>query len=479
MFPTQDIRGSGSSYALSAGQYEYPFRFKVGVYSSLLRSHVFIPSQIPFNNECLNINSRLTNLNITGVGWEVARDTHRHVKQTLPPSLNGFPGQAEIRYYVKVTVQRPSLFKENFRDHAPFRFFPIEPPRPPKNQRESFARKQHPFAPETEASKNSAGRLNRSSSSSKAVEVKSPTITLDGRLPDPAIATCNEPLPLRVLITKINDSPATLYLRLFDLKLIARTTTRAHELTRTDESLFAIVSKANLKQPLVSSSTAGNSAAPMEIDPSYWKSIPLPNTIAPSFDTCNISRSYTLEIKVGLSWGTDSANLASELAVLSVRMPLKIYSGIAPPSQLLHAMSNPAGQGPSGPALGHPMTSQPILPPRPPAGASHLTHSPSPFTPTGQVPLADTPPFGPSPAPAVGQQTPLDSHRPSPGPHHHPQHDGELDEAPPPSYEDAVADELAPVSGPRRDYAEELLAGQRTGDGSGRVAAQGRNTGAV
>jgi hypothetical protein len=35
------------------------------------------------------------------------------VKQTLPPSLNGFPGEAEIRYFVKVTVNRPQFYKEN------------------------------------------------------------------------------------------------------------------------------------------------------------------------------------------------------------------------------------------------------------------------------------------------------------------------------------------------------------------------------
>lgn len=38
-----------------------------------------------------------------------------HVKKTLPPTLSGLPGEAEIRYYVKATVQRPGLFKENFR----------------------------------------------------------------------------------------------------------------------------------------------------------------------------------------------------------------------------------------------------------------------------------------------------------------------------------------------------------------------------
>ena len=44
---------------------------------------------------------------------EVAKTPTHHVKQTLPPSLSGPPGEAEIRYYVKVTVNRPQFFKEN------------------------------------------------------------------------------------------------------------------------------------------------------------------------------------------------------------------------------------------------------------------------------------------------------------------------------------------------------------------------------
>ena len=56
-----------------------------------------------------------TNLNLSGRRMEMARDTTKHVKKTLPPSLSGFPGEAEIRYFVKATVQRPAFYKENFR----------------------------------------------------------------------------------------------------------------------------------------------------------------------------------------------------------------------------------------------------------------------------------------------------------------------------------------------------------------------------
>lgn len=57
----------------------------------------------------------LTNLNISGLKVEMAKQANRHVKRTLPPSLSGFPGMAEIKYYVKATVVRPQFYKENLR----------------------------------------------------------------------------------------------------------------------------------------------------------------------------------------------------------------------------------------------------------------------------------------------------------------------------------------------------------------------------
>ena len=68
---------------------------------------------MPFNNDCSNNNSLLSGFN--ALRLDMARDINNHVKTTLPPSLNGLPGEAEIRYYVKVTVQRPAFYKENFR----------------------------------------------------------------------------------------------------------------------------------------------------------------------------------------------------------------------------------------------------------------------------------------------------------------------------------------------------------------------------
>ena len=127
-----------------------------------------------------------------------------------------------------------------------------------------------------------------------------PHVSIDGRLPDPAVATCNEPLPLCILVTKVNESSATLHLQLLQIELVAHTGVRAHHLNKVNLTSWIILSQSNMRFPLVEKNKV------MELDPKLWNDIPLPNTVAPSFDTCNLTRSYSLDIKVGLSYGQGS-----------------------------------------------------------------------------------------------------------------------------------------------------------------------------
>ena len=57
----------------------------------------------------------LKDLKVGQLNVQFAPDVNQHVKKTLPPSLSGFPGEAEIKYYVKATVVRPKFYQENFR----------------------------------------------------------------------------------------------------------------------------------------------------------------------------------------------------------------------------------------------------------------------------------------------------------------------------------------------------------------------------
>jgi hypothetical protein len=163
------------SFTLPIGEHQYPFKFK-----------------IPFNNNCANDRSPMPTVSMSGSGFEVSKPATHHVKKLLPPTLSGFPGEAEIRYYVKATVARHSIFKENPRVFAPFNFFPIEEPRKPPSGSEVFARQRHNFTPytETQPAKSKMKGIFGGKSEPSPVMVDAPYVSIDARLPDPAIITC-------------------------------------------------------------------------------------------------------------------------------------------------------------------------------------------------------------------------------------------------------------------------------------------------
>ena len=292
-------------------------------------------------------------------------------------------------------------------------------------------------------------------------------------MPDPPIATCNETIPLRILITKKNDTPATIYLQSLSISLIGYTQVRAHELRRQEGSHWVIASLANVHKPLSNTPSVDGSKV-IEIDQQLWNQLALPNVVCPSFETCNITRHYEVEVKVGLSWGSSkhinvswsihfgfrclhltftlgpstfcphtlahfkplpnslntlislpSLFLADatkpELSVQPLRMPLEIYSGIAPTQAMLDQMANRRDRPtpPIRPSTGMPYTASNLRPPGP-----ANTASPGTLRPPVQQPGSDH--IEPSPS--------------------------DIPEEAPPSYEDAMADELAPIDGPRRDY---------------------------
>ena len=237
---------------------------------------------------------------------DMVQGVNAHVKTTLPPTLGGHPGEAEIQYFVKGTVQRPAFYKENYRHNANFLFFPIEPPRPPPNKRESFARVQHQFAPPVNVPEKT-GLFRRSSNLGAEANATPPSVSVEGRLPDPAILTCNEPIPLRILVTRLNESPATLHLEMLHIELLAFTTIRAQQLRRNEITSWTVMSSSNMHREI----TEENGNKFIELPSSLWKQQRLPNTVTPTFHTCNISQTFGLHVKVGLSWSVAGKRFVS------------------------------------------------------------------------------------------------------------------------------------------------------------------------
>jgi len=219
---------------------------------------------------------------------------------------------------------------------------------------------------------------------------------------------------------------------MLQIELISHTKILAHGLTHTETGTWVVVSRSNMGLALGNpDDKAGTDWA---IDPNLWNAVPLPNSVAPSFETCNIERRYELEIRVGLTHGTPGnmkvfcnfvlsvprltrdrlrllTSIQPQLIVLPLRMPVKIYSGIAPPQALLDAMAAAAVQ---------PSQSKPTHRPTWPTSSDSNDPPPMPPRPAGPVPVS------------------ADS--------------SEAYDDAPPSYEDAMAENLSPVDGPRREY---------------------------
>lgn len=397
----EDLLSSNSkaSFMMGAGSFEYPFQFK-----------------IPLNTVCQQSNNPISNVSFSNTIPEFAKTATHHIKSTLPPSLTGFPGEAEIRYFVKVTVNRPSFFKENPRSTVNFTFLPIEPPRPEKSDGEAYARRQHQFlekAPSLAAGKK-PGLFDRKSSTLSAPTSPMPTangigprVAIDARLPNPAILTSNHDLPLRLLIKNASERSKNIYLQMLQIELIGYTKVRAHEVTRTESTSWILCSFSNMAIPIGSPNDAVDTEIP--VNPEYWSGKPIPNTVPPTFTTCNLSRFYELEVRVGIGYGSYEHG-SDQLVVLPLRLPVKVYSGIAPPKALLEAgfaAERPHHQAPPN-----------VNAPTQVVQQSHATPTQSGFNGANAGPGANAPAY---------------------------------DDAPP-SYEDAIGQDLPPINGYRGSY---------------------------
>lgn len=407
IFPDESVPAYSVPVLFQPGQHEWKFDFKV-----------------PFNNACGDPDAMAKIGGLAGAGGFAGPSLfgmggirlmdgskqlfYRHVIKTLPPSFTGFPRQAEIRYYIKVTIQRPGLFKENYRHQLGFKFLPIEPPRPPPTNQEAYARRPFTFRPKSPGlggpsggpltppamSKRNSMFGRKASSLSLAIDGSAsssadqpPSIELSARIPHPSILTCNKPIPLRLLAKKLVDSSAECYLVSIQIDLVGSTIVRCHDLVNTEETRWVVTSRTGLAIPL-QRGVDDAIGTETEINKVLWDGKPLPNTVMPSFVTCNLRRSYALELKLGVSWGKppgtttaipdegSSSSLSSRASAAfstkkgkgkgkhtvpalaqTVFLPLhfsnvQVYSGLTPPESLAQAaikgrkQQTPAHPGP-------------------------------------------------------------------------------------------------------------------------------------
>ncbi|KAI5855569.1 hypothetical protein GGS23DRAFT_589617 [Durotheca rogersii] len=427
----------GAPVPLQAGQHEFNFSFK-----------------LPLNNICHDSKATGSLLGMGGISgpagalgmaggrFRTIDGTRqlmlKHVKTTLPPSLTGFPQEAEIRYYIKVTIQRPGFFKENWRHQIGFKFFPIEPPRPVGTNQEAFARRPFAFRPYVRAHYNRkslfSSRLSSSIPQGHADEA-APSVEMSARIPFPSILTCNGPLPLRLIARKLVPTREVVYLTSLEISLIGYTQVRVHDLQHTERTTWVLLSAPLNTFTIALGSPDDPVDTEFEVPSNLWRDRRLPNTVAPSFRTCNLARRYEIEVLLTLSW-RDSASLlvgsnigsprwtkGSQNALpQTIQLPLKlsridVFSGIKPPQELLDSVNS-----------GRSLTPQP--PPRPVMSLSRSVPSVS-FTPQQELlqPHQYTRPAQPNLDPLYPPQLGTEM--------------STLYNEAPPSYDEAMADRLA------------------------------------
>ena len=119
-----------------------------------------------------------------------------------------------------------------------------------------------------------------------AEDEKPPSIEMSARLPHPSILTCNKPVPLRLIAKKQSQSAASVSLVALQMDLVAQTAVRCQDLLNTEITRWVIMSRQGLSIPVSKPDDPVNKET--VIPDNLWSSTPLPNTVMPSFVTCNL-----------------------------------------------------------------------------------------------------------------------------------------------------------------------------------------------
>jgi len=108
-------------------------------------------------------------------------------------------------------------------------------------------------------------------------------------------------IPLRVNITKLRGHDCEVWLNEFQTMLIETTQTKAQSFTNTYCRSWTVQTVANMKRKLCGEDVPVWTT--IDLPKAIWMANVLSLAITPSFEVCNIKRTYELEIRLGLQVG--------------------------------------------------------------------------------------------------------------------------------------------------------------------------------
>lgn len=345
VFPPREVEFASTThqFTLPAGEHNFNFSFRIPEYSNCGA----IKQPAPLS---------LSRIVIDSSGVEYARESSSHQYGPLPPALSDMSKIASVRYFLKATVHRTSFLKSNIRIYQPIVYITPDILDSGYNPNEvRFARRQVslPIDPRylregsfSGSDSKNGGNSNDSSKKqgffksmfSAPQTTQSPSSSTLNVLFDMRFPTYFNPtkgLPIRLFVMQTSDprqsklATGDLYLEELVIKLYATTDTRAQSYTKTHTHSLTLMHHVGMHVALpLSEFTSANiprlgSIWEVELPNALWEKVRIPDSVAPSFSTCNITRNYSFEVVAGLV-----ATPNARPNYVSVIGEIKLLSGI-------------------------------------------------------------------------------------------------------------------------------------------------------
>ncbi|KAL4811829.1 hypothetical protein BDW67DRAFT_194322 [Aspergillus spinulosporus] len=236
-----------------------------------------------------------------------------HLLHKLPPSMGASSSPEEIKYVLEASVRRDGIIRGPKKATQDICIHPVPTLASPLSNSQAI---------QTETQKITC----RSSAGSKLLWAPA-AYEVTAKLLNGPFLFLGRPIPLAVELTSLDTSTNTaprsqgsmwipVSLHDFQTMLIETTEVRARGLEESHTQFRIVQTMANLRHPLrwsevVSSSVNGytSPAFRFRVDGNLWSRYPIPSSLTPSFETCNISRSYKLEVRLGIGSGGNNVRI--------------------------------------------------------------------------------------------------------------------------------------------------------------------------
>ncbi|KAE8382869.1 hypothetical protein BDV26DRAFT_288172 [Aspergillus bertholletiae] len=241
-------------------------------------THIF-PFSLTFasTSECHKVSLDESKPSPSCIGLLYPKNKTSHILRRLPPSTGDTLSAWEVKYLLDVTVVKTGILKGS----RNILFYPV---------------------PDFSLPKSILGRRCLLPIGDESISLSSPlAYQVDVELLNGQSLLLGYPIPLKIKLTKLGNRECFVWLNDFQTMLVGTTETYASGLVEKDTQFRVIQTMSNIHHVVCHDRAL--TGAELSIGDNLWSKHRLPIALTPSFETCNISQTYKLEVRLGLQSG--------------------------------------------------------------------------------------------------------------------------------------------------------------------------------